>query len=179
MSTTGKPADRDIDTVLTETRRFPPPDDVALHANAGPDVYERDFEEFRDSAARAHVSWFRDFGSLYEWDWPYARRYIGGTLNVCYDWVDRHVESGCGSKVAYYWEGEQDGDRRALRRDTEPSPAELMERVRASRALPVAAESSAPAASQRAEVPAERCEDCGYLATAPGHKIQCDEEAEP
>ena len=31
-----------------------------------------------------------------------------------YNCVDRHVEAGHGDKVAYFWEGEPDGDRRAI-----------------------------------------------------------------
>ncbi|HEY1628056.1 MAG TPA: acetate--CoA ligase, partial [Streptosporangiaceae bacterium] len=51
--------------------------------------------------------------TLYEWNLPYAQWYLGGSLNVCYNCVDRHVEAGHGDKVAYYWEGEP-GDRRVL-----------------------------------------------------------------
>ena len=37
---------------------------------------------------------------------PYAKWYVGGKLNVCFDCVDRHVEAGLGDRVAYHWEGE-------------------------------------------------------------------------
>src|SRR5439155_16528897 len=37
-----------------------------------------------------------------------------GKLNVAYNCVDRHVEAGRGDKVAYYWEGEPEGERRAI-----------------------------------------------------------------
>ena len=49
-----------------------------------------------------------------EWELPYAKWYLGGKLNVSYNCVDRHVENGIGDKVAYYWEGEPEGDRRAI-----------------------------------------------------------------
>ena len=32
----------------------------------------------------------------YEWDLPYAKWFLGGTLNACYNCVDRHVENGHG-----------------------------------------------------------------------------------
>jgi hypothetical protein len=46
MSTTGNQSGRDIDTAQIEERRFPPPPDLAAAANAGPETYERGFEEF-------------------------------------------------------------------------------------------------------------------------------------
>ena len=51
---------------------------------------------------------------LYEWEPPYAKWFLGGKLNVCFNCVDRHVEAGRGDKVAYYWEGEPEDDRREL-----------------------------------------------------------------
>jgi acetyl-CoA synthetase len=35
-------------------------------------------------------------------------------LNVTYNCVDRHVEAGDGDKVAYYWEGEPEDERRTI-----------------------------------------------------------------
>ena len=49
-----------------------------------------------------------------EWEQPYAKWYVGGKVNVTYNCVDRHVEAGNGDRVAYYWEGEPEGDRREV-----------------------------------------------------------------
>ena len=38
------------------------------------------------------------FSQLYEWKLPYAKWYLGGPLNVCYNCVDRHVEAGNGGR---------------------------------------------------------------------------------
>jgi acetyl-CoA synthetase len=38
---------------------------------------------------------------------------VGGTLNVAYNCVDRHVEAGHGGQVAFHWEGEP-GDTRTI-----------------------------------------------------------------
>ena len=114
MSVTGDAsAPRDIDTALAEDRRFPPDEVFAAEANASAAIYQRDFDEFWTTEARTRISWFQDFHTLYEWNLPYARWFLGGTLNICYNCVDRHVEAGRGDKVAYYWEGEP-GDRRVL-----------------------------------------------------------------
>jgi acetyl-CoA synthetase len=103
-----------IDTMLLEERRYPPPAEFAAQANAQPEIYDRDFDEFWETSGRERVSWFEDFTKLYEWERPYARWYIGGKLNVCFNCVDRHVEAGRGDRVAYHWEGEPEGEARAI-----------------------------------------------------------------
>ncbi|MGN6429981.1 MAG: acetate--CoA ligase, partial [Gaiellaceae bacterium] len=103
-----------IETILLEERRYPPPEDFASQANAQPDIYDRDFDEFWETEGRERVTWFEPFQKLYEWEPPYAKWYLGGQLNVCFNCVDRHVEAGNGSKIAYYWEGEPEDDRREI-----------------------------------------------------------------
>ena len=49
-------------------------------------------------------------------DWseaPVAKWFHDGTLNACYNAVDRHVEAGHGDRVAFHFEGEP-GDERTL-----------------------------------------------------------------
>ena len=81
--------------------RIPPSPEFAAQANAKADIYERDFEEFWDTEGKTRVSWFEPFSKLYEWEMPYSKWYLGGKLNVCYNCVDRHVESGAGDKVDF------------------------------------------------------------------------------
>ena len=100
-----------IETMLLEERRYPPPEDFAAQANAQADIYERDFEEFWETEARERVTWFEPFSELLDWKPPYAKWYLGGKLNVCFNCVDRHVVAGNGGKVAYFWEGEPEDDR--------------------------------------------------------------------
>jgi len=105
---------QNIDTLLLEQRRYPPPREFAAQANATPDIYAKTLEEFWADEARARISWSRPFDTVLEWKPPYAKWFLGGTLNVCYNCVDRHVERGDGSKVAFHWEGEPEGDRRDI-----------------------------------------------------------------
>jgi acetyl-CoA synthetase len=107
-------SDQTIETIFTEDRRYPPPPEFAALAVAQPDIYERDFDELWDTEARERVTWFEPFTKLYEWEPPYAKWYLGGKLNVCFNCVDRHVENGLGDKVAYHWEGEPENDRRGI-----------------------------------------------------------------
>jgi acetyl-CoA synthetase len=103
-----------IETILLEERRYEPPPEFAAQANAQPDIYDRDFEEFWETEARERVTWFEPFQKLYEWEPPYAKWFIGGKLNICFNCVDRHVEAGNGGKVAFHWEAEQEDERREL-----------------------------------------------------------------
>ena len=105
---------RTIDTLLLEERRYPPPAEFAAEANAKPDIYSRSFEEFWETEGRERVTWFEPFTKLLEWELPYAKWYIGGKLNVCFNCVDRHVAAGKGDQIAYYWEGEPEDDRREI-----------------------------------------------------------------
>jgi acetyl-CoA synthetase len=102
-----------IESLLAEGRRYPPPKELAANANAQPELYARGFEELWASEGRERVSWFEEFTELYAWEPPYARWYLGGKLNVCFNCVDRHVEAGLGERVAYHWEGEP-GETRAI-----------------------------------------------------------------
>src|SRR4051795_6028247 len=111
MSTTHE---HTIDTMQLEERRYPPPADFAAQANAKADIYEQDFEQFWDEQGRERVSWFYDYSELYQWQPPYAKWYLGGRLNACFNCVDRHVEGGLGDRAAFHWEGEPEGDRRTI-----------------------------------------------------------------
>src|SRR4030088_2000354 len=102
-----------IETMQIEERRYPPSPEFSRQANAQPDIYERGFDEFW-TAESERITWFEPWKQLYEWKPPYAKWYIGGKLNVCYNCVDRHVEHGGKDRVAYFWEGEPENDRRQI-----------------------------------------------------------------
>ena len=103
-----------IETMQVEERRYPPSPEFSRQANAQPDIYKRGFDEFWTEEAEKRISWYQPWKQLYEWKPPYAKWFIGGKLNVCYNCVDRHVEGGQGEKVAYFWEGEPENDRRRI-----------------------------------------------------------------
>jgi acetyl-CoA synthetase len=102
-----------IETMFLEERRYPPDPEFAAQADAQQELYERDFEELWAREAE-RITWFEPWTTLLEWEAPYAKWYVGGKLNVCFNCVDRHVEAGNGDKVAYYWEGEPEDDRREI-----------------------------------------------------------------
>ena len=102
-----------IETMQVEERRYKPDPEFSKQANAQPDIYEQGFDEFWTEEA-SRVTFFEPWTKLYEWKPPYSKWYLGGKLNVCYNCVDRHVEAGLKDKVAYYWEGEPEHERREI-----------------------------------------------------------------
>ena len=106
----------EIDALLQEDRRFEP--SAAFRAAAivtDPGVYDRaakDPEAFWAGFA-AELEWFTPWDTVLEWTPPYAKWFLGGTLNASVNCVDRHVRGPRRNKAALIWEGEP-GDRRTL-----------------------------------------------------------------
>jgi acetyl-CoA synthetase len=106
-----------IEALLAEGRTFPPPPEFKKTARiVDAEIYdeaERDFEGFWARQAADLLDWTEEWHTILEWDLPFAKWFIGGTLNVSYNCLDRHVAAGHGDQVAYHWEGEP-GDTRTI-----------------------------------------------------------------
>ncbi|MDQ4117652.1 MAG: acetate--CoA ligase [Actinomycetota bacterium] len=83
-------------------RTYPPDPELSRTANARPEMKEQGLEEFWDQQAKERISWFEPYHTVLEWNQPYAKWFLGGTLNACYNCVDRHVEAGSGDKIALH-----------------------------------------------------------------------------
>ena len=107
---------KNLSNLLQEDRRFPPSDAFAKQANAQPSIYESaasDRSAFWEEQAR-RLQWEKPWSEVLDWsDAPFARWFVGGTLNVAVNCVDRHVEAGLGDRVAIHFEGEP-GDSRTI-----------------------------------------------------------------
>jgi acetyl-CoA synthetase len=105
-----------LDNLLTESRTFPPSGDFADQANAKADLYaeaDADREAFWAKQAE-RLTWDTKWTTVLDWtNAPFAKWFVGGKLNVAYNCVDRHVESGHGDQVAIHWVGEP-GDTRDI-----------------------------------------------------------------
>lgn len=105
-----------LENLLHENRTFLPSSEFAAQANAQPEMYEEAAQDrlaFWDKQAQA-LDWQVPYSQVLDWsDAPFAKWFIGGKLNVAYNCVDRHVESGHGEQVAIRFEGEA-GDRRDI-----------------------------------------------------------------
>jgi acetyl-CoA synthetase len=106
----------DIDVLLEEHRRFPPPAGFTRSAVVtDPTIYEKaDADPVAFWSAEAQrLEWFTPWRTALEWRPPHVRWFVGGTLNVTVNCIDRHIRAGIGNKAAFIWEGEP-GDRRTL-----------------------------------------------------------------
>ena len=104
-----------LSALLHETRTFAPPAGLAKEANAQPGIYaeaEADPIGVLGEPGR-QLDLGHPWSTALEWDLPFAKWFVGGTLNVAVNCVDRHVEAGRGDRVAFHWEGEP-GDTRTI-----------------------------------------------------------------
>ncbi len=110
-------ADETLSNLLKEDRTFPPPEALAADANVKEEAYARaaeDREAFWAEAAE-RLDWGQKWDRVLDWDNPpFAKWFVGGTINAAYNCVDRHVEAGNGDKVAIHWVGEPADDSRDL-----------------------------------------------------------------
>jgi acetyl-CoA synthetase len=110
-----------IESVLKETRLFPPSAEFAAAAHVPSlahyeSLYKRGRENpegfWADQAARK-LHWFKKWDTILEWKPPHAKWFVGGTTNVSYNCLDRHLKGPRKNKAALIWEGEP-GDSRIL-----------------------------------------------------------------
>ena len=111
---TGEALDRELAGLLA-VERFDPPEQFREHALlSDPAVYERaagDPQAWWAERAR-ELHWFEEWSTvLDDSDPPFYKWFVGGTLNVSYNCLDRHVLAGRGDRVAFHWRGEEGEER--------------------------------------------------------------------
>jgi acetyl-CoA synthetase len=103
-----------LDTLLSETRRFPPPEAFAARAAATAALYVagRDWKKFWSEQAQA-LDWISPWSKILDWRPPHARWFVDGKLNASANCIDRHLSGPKRNKAAIIWEGEP-GEQRVL-----------------------------------------------------------------
>ncbi len=66
-----------------------------------------DVEAFWENIA-SELYWFKLWNKILDWQYPYARWFVGGQTNIVYNALDRHQKTPIRDKLAIIWEG-QDG----------------------------------------------------------------------
>ncbi|RIK44007.1 MAG: acetate--CoA ligase [Chloroflexi bacterium] len=129
MTTTRRTPTLDWETtsrVLSEERLFEPRPETVDNANITAYMREKGFssweelhrwsvehnEEFWAEMA-SNLHWFTPWKRTLDWQPPYAKWFVGGTTNIVYNALDRHMQTPTRNKVAFYWEGE-DGSSRTI-----------------------------------------------------------------
>src|SRR5689334_10502231 len=64
-----------------------------------------DPEKFFGDLAAKELHWFSPWTKTFEWEEPFAKWFVGGTTNVSYNCLDRHLATQP-DKAAIIWEGE-------------------------------------------------------------------------
>ena len=104
-----------LENLGSEDRTFPPSAEFAGDANAKAEMYVRaktDRLKFWEEAAEA-LHWEKKWDRVLDWQIPFAKWFVGGKINACYNALDRNVLEGRGDRVAFYFEGEP-GDTRKI-----------------------------------------------------------------
>jgi len=111
-----------IESVLQEGRLFAPPAELAAGARIGSMQAYRDLcaraeadpDGFWGELARQELHWFEPFHTVLDWSTPpFARWFEGGTTNLSFNCLDRHLDGPRADKTALIWEGEP-GDTRTF-----------------------------------------------------------------
>ena len=118
---------RSMDSLMSESRTFPPPADLQANAHVSSvdqyeQMYKRSVEDpdaFWLEQAES-LSWFKKPTKACEHTWDTKARKIehtwlaDGELNACYNCLDRHLGTPIAKKAALVWQGEPEEDSKTL-----------------------------------------------------------------
>ena len=105
----------EIESVLRETRVFPPSEAIVKSANiAGEAAYQalldeaaKDYQGYWARLAREYLMWQRPFTKvLNEENRPFFKWFEDGELNVSYNCLERNLQNGNGEKIAIIFEAD-------------------------------------------------------------------------
>jgi acetyl-CoA synthetase len=109
-----------LDTVMQESRVFPPTAEFASQAAIGsPEAYQALWDEAQANpeafwAKQAEeLHWFEPYTKVLDWQEPFAKWFVGGKTNASFNCLDAHLSTWRKNKAALIWEGEP-GDTRTL-----------------------------------------------------------------
>ena len=111
-----------INNRMSQEAIYPPSAEFVAQANVkGMEGYQAlyqqaldDPEKFWGDLAEKEIHWFKKFDQVLDWtNAPFAKWFVGGKTNVCYNCVDRHLTTARKNKAAIIFEGEP-GDQRII-----------------------------------------------------------------
>ena len=110
-----------IDTVMQETRLFPPSKEFSSAAGIQSmqqyqELYDRaksDPKAFWSEVGKEELHWFEPFNEVMSRDGDVWSWFVGGKTNLSYNCLDANIAAGKGDRTAIIWEGEP-GDQRTL-----------------------------------------------------------------
>ena len=110
-----------IESVLNETRKFPPSAEFVSQAHISSEQqYQQMWQRAKDDPAgfwgdlaSEHLVWSKKYDQVLSGAMPETKWFPGGKLNASVNCVDKHLSSWRRNKAAIVWEGEP-GDTRVL-----------------------------------------------------------------
>jgi acetyl-CoA synthetase len=78
------------------------------------EMYKKSIEnpdEFWSEVAN-ELFWYQKWDKVLEWNFPYAKWFVGGKTNITYNCLDRHVLNGKRNKVAYIYVDEDGNEKK-------------------------------------------------------------------
>jgi acetyl-CoA synthetase len=107
---------------MSEEKIYPVPESFAAQAHIDAALYQEmykhsvdDPEGFWAEQAEKFVSWYKPWNKVLEWNFNEGKIswFEGAELNVCYNCLDRHLESR-GDQTAIIWEGDDPNEDRKI-----------------------------------------------------------------
>ncbi|CCI03060.1 acetate--CoA ligase [Microcystis aeruginosa] len=110
-----------IESILQENRLFPPSAEFSQNATIKSlEEYQQlyakakaDPQAFWAQLAEKELHWFEKWSETLDWQPPFAKWFVNGKINICYNCIDRHLTTWRRNKAAIIWEGEP-GDSRTI-----------------------------------------------------------------
>ncbi len=103
-------AEEKLDHLLKKEQVIEPPKEFVERANVK--NYEEEYRRFKEDPEKFWASvaeelfWYEKWEKVLEWNYPYAKWFVGGKTNITVNALDRHVKGGKRNKVAFFWEDE-------------------------------------------------------------------------
>ncbi|MDX1958067.1 MAG: acetate--CoA ligase [Leptospiraceae bacterium] len=100
---------------MTSKKVYSPKKEFIDRANLNTKEYQKLYnesiknpEKFWGTIAKERLTWFKNFSKVYSGDFASGKVswFSGGKLNVSYNCLDRHLNSGIKNKAAIIWEGD-------------------------------------------------------------------------
>jgi acetyl-CoA synthetase len=109
---------------MSDVKTYPVPADFAAQANVSAEQYQQMYKRsvddpagFWGEQAGQYLTWFKKWDTVLDWSFAgddlHINWFTGGTLNVSYNCLDRHLETR-GDQVAIIWEGDDPNEDRKI-----------------------------------------------------------------
>ncbi len=109
---------------MSDVKTYPVPADFAAQANVSAEQYQQMYKRsvddpagFWGEQAEQYLTWFKKWDTVLDWSFAgddlHINWFTGGTLNVSYNCLDRHLETR-GDQVAIIWEGDDPNEDRKI-----------------------------------------------------------------